>query len=187
MWTNVIKAETGCILVSEPFLKDFYFKRSVVLLADHNDDGSFGMIINKPIKIHLSDVTSEFPDFDPQVYIGGPVKSDSLFVMHRLGDLIPNSIKILKGLYWGGDMAVIKEMIRRGEIKEEDIRFYIGYAGWAPKQLDQELDENAWVVVRSDANKLIKTDPEVLWADICKELGDEFAQWVNYPLDPSEN
>ncbi len=187
MWSNILKPETGRILISEPFLKDFYFRRSVVLLADHNDDGSFGMILNKPVKIRLSDVTTEFPDFDPQVYIGGPVKSDSLFVMHRVGNMVPNSIKVMEGLFWGGDMDIIKQLIKQGEIGEDDIRFYIGYAGWAPKQLDQELEENSWVVTNSDANKLIKTNPEKLWNVICKELGDEFAQWVNYPLDPSQN
>ena len=76
--TNNLKPTKGRILISEPFLVDYYFKRSVVLLAEHNDEGSFGLIINKPVDMHLGDVLHDFPDFNAPIYLGGPVKTENL-------------------------------------------------------------------------------------------------------------
>ena len=91
----------GALLISEPFLKDFYFRRSVVLLAEHNDDGSFGLIINKPVEVMLNEIVKDFPYFETKLFIGGPVNTDSLFILHTLGKQIKNSFQIMPGLYWG--------------------------------------------------------------------------------------
>ena len=125
--TNDIKPAKGKILISEPFLIDYYFKRSVVLLAEHNEEGTFGLIINKPVDIALSDVLHDFPEFDSPVYLGGPVKTDSLYFIHTLGDRLENSLEITEGLYWGGDIEVVKEMITLGKITAKEIKFFVGY------------------------------------------------------------
>ena len=187
MGKTKIKPTQGRILISEPFLQDHYFKRSVVLLADHGDDGSFGLIINKPINIKLNEIVSEFPEFDGQLYMGGPVKTDSLFFVHTLGDTITGSMKIIDGLYWGGDIEVIKEMLKLKQISSEEIRFFIGYSGWESKQLDDELERNSWVVSKTRVDQVINNNPVDLWTSILKTLGKEYEQWVNYPLDPSLN
>ena len=96
--TNNLKPSKGRILISEPFLIDYYFKRSVVLLAEHNDEGSFGLIINKPVDMHLSDILQDFPEFDAPIYLGGPVKTENLYFIHTKGNLIDESMKILDGL-----------------------------------------------------------------------------------------
>jgi putative transcriptional regulator len=182
-----IKPAQGTILISEPFLKDYYFRRSVVLLAEHDDSGSFGLIINKPIELKLNEIIKDFPAFDAQVYIGGPVKTDSLFVLHTLGNKIEGSSKIIPGLYWGGDIDMIKSLIENKKISNEEIHFYIGYCGWEAKQLDRELEENSWVVSKAKNRQLLFDHPENMWKNILKSMGQEYASWVNYPLDPMMN
>lgn len=188
----LINPAQGKILVSEPFLNDFYFKRSIVLLAEHNDEGSFGLVLNKPTDIKLSkiinDKTFRIPeDFDNFVYLGGPVKTDSLFFIHTRNDLINKCIKIIDGLYWGGDINLVNQLIEARTLSKNDIRFYIGYSGWEPKQLDRELDEHSWVVANTNVDFLLKNPPDTLWKNAVKMLGKKYSEWANYPIDPQLN
>jgi putative transcriptional regulator len=187
MKNKQFKPAAGKILISDPFQKDFYFKRSVVLLADHNEDGTFGLIMNKPVEIKFNEVLKEFSEFDASLYLGGPVKTDSLFFIHSLGSKVPNSMKILEGIYWGGDIDIIKEMIIKKEIESTQIRFFLGYAGWGPHQLEDELDENYWVVSTMKAEQLFKNPPDKMWENFVKKMGTDYAGWVNFPTDPSLN
>ena len=182
-----IKPAQGTLLISEPFLKDYYFRRSVILLAEHDENGSFGLIINKPVNIKLNEVIKDFPTFDSNLSIGGPVKTDSLFILHTLGSKIENSSKIMQGLYWGGNIDTIKSMIEDKKINNDDIRFYIGYSGWDADQLTKELKENSWVVTKAKSKKMLFESPEDLWKNELKSLGNDYAQWINYPLDPMMN
>ncbi len=185
--TNNITPGKGKLLISEPFLLDYYFKRSVVLLAEHNEDGSFGVIMNKPINASFNDIVKDFPEFEAQLFLGGPVKNDSLFFIHTLGDKIENSAEILEGLFWGGDIDQVKEMITLNLLNSDDIRFYVGYSGWASKQLEGELEKNSWVISRTTADNLMVTDPSELWGEILKTLGEEYSLWTNFPADPAAN
>lgn len=188
----LINPAQGKILVSEPFLNDFYFKRSIVLLAEHNDEGTFGLVLNKPTDIKLSEIindrTFRIPeDFDNFVYLGGPVKTDSLFFIHTRNDLINKCIKIIDGLYWGGDINLVNQLIEAKTLSKNDIRFYIGYSGWEPKQLDRELYEHSWVVANTNVDFLLKNPPDTLWKNAVKLLGKKYSDWVNYPIDPQLN
>ncbi len=185
--TNNVKPGRGKILISEPLLMDYYFKRSVVLLAEHNDEGSFGVIMNKPLSVKLNEVVKDFPDFDSEIYLGGPVQSDSLFFIHTLGDKIEGSQEIIDGIYWGGRMESIKEMIALNLIKPDEIRFYIGYSGWSPQQLDEELVRNSWVVSLVGASYLLSTNPNKLWKQSLEKLGSDYTQWTKFPDDPMLN
>ncbi len=185
--TNNIEPGKGKILISEPFLGDYYFKRSVVLLADHNDEGSFGLILNKPLEMKLSEVVTDFPEFDTHIYLGGPVESDNIFFIHTQGEQIEGSLEILKGIYWGGKLEVVKEMMLLKKISPSEIRFYIGYSGWSPKQLEEELKRNAWVVSRTSSNDILETNPNVLWEKSLKKLGGDYLHWPKFPVDPMHN
>ena len=185
--TNNIKPGKGKLLISEPFLLDYYFKRSVVLLAEHNEEGSFGIIMNKPVSAKFNEIVKNFPEFNAQLYLGGPVKSDSLFFIHTLGDRIEGSLEIIDGLYWGGNIEAIKEMITLNILNPADIRFYIGYSGWNANQLDAELKRNSWVVSRAKVDQLLNTQPNKLWSLSLQNLGKEYALWTNFPSDPSMN
>ncbi len=182
-----MKPGAGRLLISEPSLQDFYFRQSVVLLAEHNEGGSFGLIINKPIQAKLNEVTKDFPDFNAQMFLGGPVKTDSIFYIHTVGEFVKNSIKLMDGLYWGGDIHEIKEMMILQQLTSKDIRFFIGYAGWESNQLDRELKEKSWVVSKTKADLLIHANPKQLWSNLIRSFGEEYALWANYPPDPSFN
>jgi putative transcriptional regulator len=186
MERTIIKPRQGIILISEPSLRDFYFRQSVVLLAEHNEEGSFGIIINKPIETRIKEVLKDFPDIDMPIYLGGPVKTDSLFFIHTRKE-VADSLKIIDGLYWGGDIEVIKEMIGKRLIKENEIRFFLGYSGWNPKQLDREIREKSWVLSHTSAEEIINKQPKNLWPGYLKSMGSDYAIWANFPSDPSYN
>jgi putative transcriptional regulator len=177
----------GRILVSQPSLNDRFFSRSVVMLAEHGPDGSFGFIVNKPAKIRLSKVTDEFGPFDTDLYLGGPVNVNSLFYVHTMGEQISDSLKILEGVYWGGDMNEIRKLITSGKLTDNDIRFYAGYSGWQPNQLDREMKEHSWIVLDGLNRYVFGSRPAGLWKKIVLTLGEDFAPWVNYPPDPNMN
>ncbi|MCD4664308.1 MAG: YqgE/AlgH family protein [Bacteroidales bacterium] len=185
--TNNISPAKGKILISEPFLMDYYFKRAVVLLAEHNEEGSFGLILNKPVDVILSDVLQDFPIFDTPVYLGGPVKTDSLYFIHTLGEQIDNSLEIKEGLYWGGDIEVVKELITIGKIEPNEIKFFVGYSGWVSRQLEDELAKNSWLVSNIKAKQVMQENSEELWNSTIKQLGKDYAYWTNFPSDPSMN
>lgn len=185
--TNNLKPAKGKILISEPFLIDYYFKRSVVLLAEHNEEGSFGLILNKPVNLPLNEVLKDFPPFDGKVFLGGPVKTDSLYFIHTLGEQIENSLEITDGLFWGGDIEAIREMIVIGQIKPSDIKFFVGYSGWISKQLEGELARNSWLVANIKARQVMESNPELLWKDCLNKLGGAYSYWQNFPSDPGMN
>lgn len=182
-----IKPNTGRILISVPFLQDFYFRKSVVLLAEHNDEGSFGIIINKPVEVKLSDIAEEFEGFDAPVFLGGPVKTDSLFFIHTRPDLIDEGMPILDGVFWGGNIDTVKQLIKEGRLNKNEIRFFIGYSGWMADQLNRELEEKSWVVSLTNPAQVFKSNPQELWGQTLKKLGNEYKFWVVYPPDPSYN
>ena len=182
-----IQPQTGRILISEPSLRDMYFHRSVVLLADHNTDGSFGIILNKPLEVRLNDILKDFPHFDTEVYLGGPVSTSNLFFLHSKGDLIRNSQLIKDDLYWGGEMDDLKNLLDAGIIGKEDIRFFIGYSGWSENQLIEELQETSWLVANPSIQDLINTPPSEMWKASVSRLGKEYELWANFPDDPSLN
>src|SRR5687768_9313951 len=126
--TPKAKPFKGDLLISEPFFSDPFFKRSVVLLIEHSEQGSLGFIINKPIDIKLNDALDDFPEFDAKVFFGGPVKRDNLYYIHTLGNKLEGSFEVAPGLFWGGDFEMLKELIRRHEITPDQIRFYVGYS-----------------------------------------------------------
>lgn len=180
-------AKQGRVLISEPFLNDTYFRRSVVLLTEHTDEGSVGFVLNKPVDLAVNDVLNDFPEIDTEVSIGGPVNTNTIHYIHTLGERIPNSVKVLENLYWGGDFEVIKEMIVAGQIKGTEIRFFLGYAGWSPKQLENELSENAWLVSEMRPDHIMQGPGDNLWKEILERSGDKYKTWVNFPENPSLN
>jgi putative transcriptional regulator len=183
---NKIKPSRGKVLIAEPFTNDYYFKRSVVLLADHNEEGSYGMVFNKPLYININELIKDFPKIDAPLFLGGPVKTDSLFYIHTIPE-ITNCVKIDEGLFWGGDLEDVKELIAAKKIDKNNMRFFIGYSGWSPKQLDDELRENNWIVTRVETNILLNEAPATIWNKIVLGLGDDYSHWVNFPVNPSMN
>jgi putative transcriptional regulator len=93
----------------------------------------------------------------------------------------------MEGLYWGGDLDVIRAKMKSREIRAGDIRFFIGYSGWSPRQLDRELTEKSWVMSQTTASEVINDHPETLWSTYLKNMGQDYAIWANFPMDPTFN
>ncbi len=180
-------ASPGRILISEPFLSDTYFKRSVVLLTEHSEEGSVGFVLNKPVDLHIQDVIQDFPPIDAGISIGGPVNTNTVHFIHTLGDLLPESVQIFDNIYWGGDFDELKIMISDGRVNKDQVKFFLGYSGWAPKQLEGELDENAWLVGELDATLIMKSDQTSFWNDVLKRMNNKYQVWANFPENPGMN
>lgn len=172
--------ESGVLLVAEPFLTDPNFKRGVILLCDHQKDGSFGFILNKPIDMNINDLISSFPSFESEVYYGGPVQTDTIHYLHTRGDLLPNSIKVLSGVYWGGDFEQLKEFIKMGKIQPKDIRFFVGYSGWSAGQLKMEREILSWMTVNGHIDYVFGENKE-LWKDVLEEQGGTYSIIAQIP------
>jgi putative transcriptional regulator len=178
----------GNLLISEPFLQDENFVRSVVLLCDHNADGSFGLVLNKPSILHLSELIEELSFIENEVYIGGPVEQNTLHFIYFGAKALDGSIQIGENLWWGGDFNSLIEKLKLNIIDHHSIRFFLGYSGWSTGQLSDELAENTWIVSREKIDpKLLENTPEELWKILLKNMGGEFKVIANYPLDPRLN
>ncbi|NOU48655.1 MAG: YqgE/AlgH family protein [Bacteroidales bacterium] len=184
---NELAPGKGRLLISEPFMDDFYFGRSVILLISHDSDGSFGLIMNKPVPEKFNDIIADFPPFDAHVFIGGPVQPDNMFILHTLGDRVEGSVEIIEGLYWGGDLEAIREQILLGTVNPNEVRFFMGYSGWESEQLNNELERNAWVVTKTTTGKLLRTKHNRMWSQFVSQLGSEYELWNRFPVNPEMN
>ncbi len=182
------KLKKGQLLIAEPTkIGDLSFNRSVILLTDHNKEGSVGFIINKPLKYTINDL---IPDVEAsfKIYYGGPVEQDNLYFIHNVPQLIDNSIEISDGIFWGGDFELTKNLINEGEVNKDNIRFFLGYTGWNSNQLEKEMESNLWII--SDnlyENKIIGKSASDFWKEKILELGGDYIIWSNTPENPLLN
>lgn len=182
-----LKPGSGRLLVSEPLLPDPNFERSIILLCAHDEDGSFGFVLNKPTENLIGELVEGFEGLEQMAFTGGPVQQDTLHFIHCFPDL-EGSREILKGIFWGGDFDVLKDLARAGKCTPDKIRFFLGYSGWSEGQLDGELKENAWIVSdKVDESLIFVTDPAEMWKKAMLILGGRFSHYVNYPTDPRLN
>lgn len=179
--------KSGVLLVAEPFLKDPNFSRTVILLCDHQKEGSFGFVINRQIDHTLTELLPESTALNIPVGYGGPVQRDTLHFLHCRPDLIPGGMELTDNIFWGGDFNNVLDLLSKGDLQQDEIRFFVGYAGWAEDQLNQEMKENAWLV--TPANKKILFDIELkqIWPATLKQMGGEYEQLIHYPIDPQLN
>ncbi len=178
----------GHLLIAEPStLGDVSFNRSVVLLAEHNDEGSIGFILNKPLNYTINDLLPEI-EASFKIYNGGPVEQDNLYFIHNIPEIIPNSVEISNGIYWGGDFETTKHLINTGEINKNNIRFFLGYSGWSVNQLEMEMQENAWIVSENSLKKkLLSKSSNQFWKEKIIEQGGEYVLFSNAPENPMLN
>lgn len=181
------KPAKGTLLAAQPYLGDPHFEQTVVLLTEHNDEGSVGFVVNKSLEIAFDEIVLQFPPFNTKIYHGGPVQEDNLYFIHRKGDLIPNSFHIVDDLFWGGDVEPLKELIEMKLITKEDIRFFLGYSGWTPGQLKEEMEINSWLVLETNAVSVLDDSPTELWSKIMHLAGGDFVLFANGPEDPMLN
>ncbi len=183
----MIEPATGILLIADPFLKDPNFLRTVVLLCDHQQEGSFGFVLNKKMEHTLDELIADFTGFQLPVYFGGPVQTDTIHFVHQYPDLIDDASKISEGIYWGGNFETVKALIKNRSITADKIKFFLGYSGWGKGQLHSEMDEKTWLTVSANKNLVFKTNPNDVWKGSLQHLGGDYKQLINYPVDPQLN
>ncbi len=182
------KPAAGKLLISEPFMGDQNFNRSVVLICEHdNEVGTFGLVLNKELNLTLTDAVPNLHNFDTPLFFGGPVQQDTLHFVHKRKDLFEDCGTIMEGIYWSGDFELLKEMISTGEIREDEIRFFLGYSGWDVGQLEQEIKDDSWIITDSSIPIVFEMNPDLLWKYVLEDLGGNFKVMANFPTDPIFN
>lgn len=177
------------VLIAEPFLTDPNFSRTVVFLVEHNEEGTLGFVLNQPMGIMLKDVIENGPDdqLDIPLFAGGPVATDTLHVIHQLGDHIEGSKFVGKHIYWGGEFEQIRFLLGNKNAKWDDFRFFVGYSGWAPGQLEDELASGSWIVNKTDEEFIFDLEKQKLWEAALNDKGGKFKLMKGSPLRPDWN
>ncbi|PKQ65599.1 hypothetical protein BZG02_00925 [Labilibaculum filiforme] len=184
---NNIQPEKGKVLIAEPFLEGRYFKRSIVLLVECNSDGAVGFVLNKPINLSIDEVLINIAHFDGDVFIGGPVDTNRIYFLHTIPDLLPHSLPVFDNLHWGGDFSVLKELIEQKLVQPDQVRFFAGYSGWSVGQLDDEINENSWMVSQLNVEEIMNCNNEKLWEKSLRRMGGKYKMWSNFPENPGMN
>jgi putative transcriptional regulator len=183
-----ITPAAGRLLISEPFMLDPNFKRSVILITEYSADGAMGFVLNHTSEMLLGDVIPEITYSEQPLFKGGPVGVNTLHFIHRCPDKIARGLEIWDGIFWSGNFEQVKELINTYQITSDDIRFFIGYSGWSEGQLEKELEEDTWIVANKfDPNILFNHHEETLWKDVVRGLGQRYAHIANFPEDPALN
>ena len=181
----------GTLLISQPFLNDPNFERSVVLVCrDQPSDGTFGLVLNRLTALTLGDVL----DLPPQagiaaalpLHVGGPVEPNTLHYLHRRADL-PGTTALGQDVYWGGDFDHLLNLLANGAVGAAEVRLFAGYSGWSAGQLAGEMQGQSWIRHPASAGKVFTLASDVFWRDILREKGGRFKVLANYPVDPRLN
>lgn len=186
-YNSNVQPGDGCLLVSEPHLPDSNFDRSVILLCKHDETGSFGFVLNRPSNVTLGELIKDAEGIKLPVHVGGPVEQNTLHFIHK-DENLPDSENVDDMFNWGGNFDMLLNWIKDGVIDGEKVRFFLGYSGWGAGQLDDEIKENSWIVIKPDnVDFLFQQKDDDMWKNILGELGGRFSMYSKYPVDPRLN
>jgi|SRR5215831_456587 len=177
----------GTILIADPFLKDPNFLRTTVFLCEHQEEGTFGFVLNRKHDVAIGELIEDLEGCTYPVYYGGPVQMNSVHFLHQRPDLISGGVEIIDGIFWGGNFEEVTALIKNKSLNENHIRFFIGYSGWSEGQLDGEMKEKSWLTTKGTRKLVFHRNIDLIWKDALLQLGGEYAQVANYPIDPQLN
>lgn len=192
--------EKGALLIAGPGMYDPNFRQSVILLCEHNDRGSMGLVINRPTELVLTDAVHQLSgaERDDLIYSGGPVQPDHLLILIRAGWEPPSSHHVFGDVYLGTDLPTLQSLVSQAELSssvdppaqrlsDTVFRGYAGYSGWGAGQLDGELTTQSWIVVPADSKWIFDADPRIVWPELMRSLGPKHAKYATMPRDPNLN
>lgn len=187
-----VSSLTGRLLVATPALADPNFDRAVVLLLDHDEEGSLGVVLNRPTPVGVGDILEGWAELTGEpgvVFQGGPVSLDSALGIAVVpgganGEGTPLGWRRVHGAIGLVDLEAPPELLAP---VLGSLRIFAGYAGWGPGQLEDELAEGAWYVVESEPGDVSSPVPERLWREVLRRQRSELAMVATYPDDPSLN
>lgn len=174
----------GRILISVPLNQDLLFSRSVVLLTDYNEETVAGVIINKRTPFMLDNLVDGMT-LNVPLHIGGPVSPEMLFLVHNY-ERCQAASSLKPGIFFGYDERMLKLIEQRAD-PTIHYKFLLGYSGWAPGQLEDEIARNYWVVANPTPELLFQTETSQIWRSAIATLGKEYAHWLKIPESPHLN
>lgn len=177
----------GCFLISEPLLGDDTFEKTVIYLVAYSHEGAVGFIINQVGDFMVSDFFDQLKDSNIFILNGGPVETENLYFIHKRKDLVESNYHISDDYYWGGDVESLFEKIKTGQMTEQDVVFFRGYSGWAPGQLENEIKNRSWLIVKDSLDELLRLPPDERWSHLLRKVGGEYLLWINAPSNPVWN
>lgn len=183
----MIEPGRGILLIADPFLKDPNFLRTVVILCEHNEDGTIGFVLNRQYKNTLDELIPELDGYPLPVYYGGPVGENGIHFLHQYPDEIPGGQEVMKGVYFGGDFEALVNLIKSPGFDASKLRVFIGYSGWDAGQLEEEMTEKTWLTVNANRKLIFQSKYEEIWKDALKHLGGDYEMMINFPIDPQLN
>ncbi|MDX1653134.1 MAG: YqgE/AlgH family protein [Brumimicrobium sp.] len=187
-FSNKRKARKGRVLIADPFTNDDYFGRAVVYLCDHNSEGTFGFVLNNFLDIDLSEIAKNFPDISTNVSIGGPVQTEHIFFLHTVGKQIQDSVEVDDGIYIGGNYDDLRQQLDDGKISSKDVRFFLGYSGWSPGQLQEEIDNHSWIVAPViSPGEIMDAEIKDIWSKYMRREGKKYDILSRSPIDFTAN
>ena len=180
----------GYFLIANPVLPDPNFSRTVVLLCNHDDEGSFGLVINRSALINSKEVFKEmgmsgFPS--GKIYVGGPVSPSQVFYLCRSEEPLPQLETICDGVYLGMSAELLDNLMTRFKDPEKNIRFYLGYSGWGAGQLADEMTRLSWLTSQACSKFVFQENEDGIWANVVRSLGKDYEYLIQAPVNPQWN
>ena len=181
--------QRGALLIAKPTVDDTCFSRAAIITVSHSKRGSMGLIINKPSGLTLNEaIDGLLTDEDIPLYLGGPVNTELLCYIHTLGDIITGAKPIGNGMFVGGSYDAMKRYINSGAPVNGNVKFMLGYSGWAASQLNAEIGMHDWAVSYDvDSALVLSNRHEDIWQQLVTRLGERYKMWKNWPSDLSMN
>ena len=180
----------GSLLIANPVLPDPNFSRTVILLCNHNDQGSFGLVINRSTQLKAPDLFSSIDilkSYNAKIYIGGPVSQSMVFYLYRSSRNVIDLDEICPGVYLGSNLETLESLYLDIENPEENIRFYLGYSGWSDGQLDGEMEQNSWLVQDANEQFIFLDSENLIWPKAVNSLGEKYRYLTKAPVNPQWN
>ncbi len=180
----------GSFLIANPVLPDPNFSRTVVLLCNHDEQGSFGLVVNRQAELDATEILESinFPgSTDYSLYVGGPVSPSQMFYLYRSNRAILGADLVCDDIYVGMRLDMLSEVVESVEDPQRDIRFYVGYSGWGAGQLEGEMERKSWLTCGAKSEFVFHEDESRIWAGAVKSLGEEYEYLVNAPINPQWN
>lgn len=180
----------GYFLIANPVLPDPNFSRTVILLCNHDDKGSFGLVINRSAPINPKEVfaqigMSEVPT--GKIYVGGPVSTSQVFYLCYSEEPLPELETICDGVYLGMSWELLDNLMPRLKDPEKNIRFYLGYSGWGAGQLADEMTRLSWLTTEACGEFVFQENEDGVWANVVRSLGKDYVYLTQAPINPQWN
>ena len=179
----------GIFLVAKPSLRDPNFRQTVVLLCEYGPDGALGVVINRPTEISITEVLPQVPILESQchmVFSGGPVQRNHLLILYRMPDGPEDTHHVFDGVFLGGNMEALKGILQDPQ-SPNNFRAFMGYSGWAPGQLENEMETGSWITLPADTKMVFEKKQPDLWPEILRSLGGQYTLYAEMPPDPQMN